>query len=62
MAEQPAVQGPLRCKHDNCDEMVEYVRTVLPGALKRTAVRAARERTVYLRCPRGHVHPYLVTG
>ena len=62
MTEQPGIQGPLRCKHDDCDEMVEYVPMVLPGALKRTAVTEVRERTVYLRCPRGHVHPYRVTG
>lgn len=62
MPEQPENQAPLRCKHDDCDEVVQYVPMVLPGALKRTAVREERERTVYLRCPRGHVHPYRVIG
>ncbi len=50
------------CKHDGCDEMVTYVPTVVLGALREAENRDRRARTIYLRCPRGHVHAYRVIG
>lgn len=62
MSEEDASKASWPCKRDGCDQVVLYVPTVVPGALRRTATKQSRERTVYLRCPRGHVHAYLVSG
>ena len=62
MSVQPEGPSVFACKHEGCDQVVEYVPTIVPGALKRTEIREAHERTVYLRCPLGHVHPYTVIG
>lgn len=50
------------CKTSGCEHTVQYVRTVIPGALKLTKRDTGQQRTrvVYLRCESGHVHPYAV--
>jgi hypothetical protein len=58
----PADSVEMRCKREGCAEQVVYRPMVVPGALKRTLQREVRERTVYLRCPQGHVHPYRIKG
>jgi hypothetical protein len=60
MSDESAQPVGFPCKRAGCDEVVEYVPAVVTGALKRTDVSPGRPRTVYLRCPAGHVHPYAV--
>jgi hypothetical protein len=58
----PAGSPDMPCKREGCNERVSYRPMVVPGALKRTREREVRERTIYLRCAEGHVHPYQVKG
>lgn len=59
-SDQQTPANTFTCR--SCTELVHYSPTRVPGALKRLAAGQPRERTVYLRCANGHLHPYTVVA
>jgi hypothetical protein len=59
MDEQPAEPVEFDCAEPGCPEQLVYERRELPGL---AYDRHRGPRTVYLECPRGHVHPYRLDG
>jgi hypothetical protein len=58
MGQQPAAPIKFDCAEPDCPEQVTYERQELPGL----AYEHPGPKTVYLECPRGHVHPYRLGG
>ena len=50
----------LRFKCKTCDKDVTYKREIVLGL--HLSVDQEKEKVVYLTCPDGHVHPYIVKG
>jgi hypothetical protein len=59
MTEPPAEPITFACAEPGCAEQVTYQRQELPGL---AFPRRGGRMTVYLECPRGHVHPYQLGG
>ena len=59
MGEQAAEPVEFACRESGCTEQVSYQRQELSGL---AYDRPGGPRTVYLDCPRGHVHPYQLGG
>jgi hypothetical protein len=59
MGEQPAERIEFHCREPDCPEQVTYQRQELPGL---AYDHRGGPKTVYLECPRGHVHPYQLGG
>jgi hypothetical protein len=55
MGEQPAEPITVACAEPGCPEQVTYQRQALPGL---AYPRPGGAMTVYLECPRGHLHRY----
>ena len=58
MDEQPAEPITMACREENCPEQVTYQSQELPGL---AYPQPGGPMTVYLECPRGHVHRYQLT-
>jgi hypothetical protein len=58
MGEQPAEAVTMACREENCPEQVTYQPQELPGL---AYPQPGGPITVYLECPRGHVHRYQLT-
>ena len=59
MGEQSAEPIELRCAEPGCPEQVTYQRQELPGL---AYDHSGGPKTVYLECPRGHMHRYQLGG
>jgi hypothetical protein len=59
MGEQPAERTEFPCREPDCPEQVTYQRQELPGLAYDPP---GGPKTVYLECPRGHIHPYQLGG
>ena len=59
MGEQVAEPAQFACNEPGCTEQVTYQRQHLPGLAYDPP---GGPKTVYLECPRGHVHPYQLGG
>jgi hypothetical protein len=53
--DQPAEPVTFNCAEPGCGTQVTYQPQELPGLAYR---RPGGPMTIYLECPRGHVHPY----
>jgi hypothetical protein len=59
MGDQPAERIEFHCHEPGCTAQVVYQRQELPGLAYN---QPGGPKTVYLECPRGHVHPYQLGG
>jgi hypothetical protein len=56
--EQPVEPVTMDCAEPGCDKVVTFQPQNLPGLVY---PQPRGPITVYLECPRGHVHPYQLT-
>ena len=50
----------MRCKSVGCLEEVNYEPQPVYGLFGGTYIPPQGRRTIYLTCPQGHTHPYIV--
>lgn len=54
------MQISLPCKEPDCTENVQYERKELLGLITLNNTNKSKEKAVYLECPQGHIHRYVI--